>query len=120
MVAQEGQKPSSSKQETTFRARQRGLEVRVEKLNSHPRAQDFDRHSRVSVSFFFIWSLLIHHFTAIPDNDLESSFIAARFASGPPELLGDCAAAGSIVRGVQIMQRNSDLIASRLKRFPAV
>lgn len=48
----------------------------------------FDRHARVPVSFFL--APLIHHFPAITDNDLESSFLAAKFALGLPELSGDC------------------------------
>lgn len=80
-VAEEGQK-----QEMTFRTRQTGLVLRIEKLNSHPRAQDFDRHRLVSFS-----RQLIHHFIAITDNDLESSFIAAILASGLLRLLSACA-----------------------------
>lgn len=38
------------KQEMTFRTRQRGLELGIEKLNSHPCAQVFDRHPCVSFS----------------------------------------------------------------------
>lgn len=98
----------------TFRTRQSGSELRIEKLNSHPCAQDFDRHLCVSVSY---WSLLIHHFVATTDNDLESSFIAARFASGLLVLSSAFAAVESIVKGAQTVQYNFILIATRFLFF---
>lgn len=107
-------KTGQRKQEMTFRTRQSGSELRIEKLNSHPCAQDFDRHLCVSVSY---WSLLIHHFVATTDNDLESSFIAARFASGLLVLSSAFAAVESIVKGAQTVQYNFILIATHFLFF---
>ncbi len=47
-------KTGQRKQEMTFRTRLSGLELRIEKLNSHPCAKGFDRRPCLSVSFF--WS----------------------------------------------------------------
>lgn len=51
-------KNEQRKQEMTFRTRQRGLELRIEKHNSHPCGQDFDRHPPVSVSLSLLFFLL--------------------------------------------------------------
>lgn len=88
-------KSGQRQQAMTFTIRPRGLELRIEKLNSYPCAEGSDRQPCLSVSFFC--SSLIHHFIAVTDNDLESSFIAAKFASRLRELWRACAAERSIV-----------------------
>lgn len=52
MEAQEGHKMGSTNKEMTFRKDKEASELRIEKLNSHPSAQDFDKHPCVPVSFF--------------------------------------------------------------------
>lgn len=109
-------KTGKRKHEMTFRTRQRGLELRIEKPNSHPCAQDFDRHSSTCYCLFFLvfadssfycknrqWSWIIFHCCQMCPKTVRAVkcfFFRCK----------------SIVQDAQIMQHIFILIASHL--FP--
>jgi len=105
-------KTGRRKQDMTFRTRQRGFELRIEKPNSHPCAEDFERHPCAPGSFFgpcwFIiyckntqWSCIIFHCWQICHRTIRA------VNCFPPPW-----GTGGIVQDTHIMQHNFILIAS--------